>query len=88
MIAVNDQNRINQVTINLISNALKFTSSKNGLIELRAKRISDNEIEISVKDNGLGMKKENIDKLGKIFFTHNRGSKNNHGIGLGLYISS
>ena len=32
---INDENRINQVITNLISNAIKFTSSNTGVIELK-----------------------------------------------------
>ncbi len=40
--------------MNLLSNAIKFTS--NGLIKLKALLIEDNNIELSVEDNGIGIK--------------------------------
>ena len=85
---INDQNRLTQVIINLVSNALKFSTKITGVIDIILRRAGVNLIEISIQDNGIGMKQENIDKLGNIFFTHNSNNKNNHGIGLGLYISS
>ena len=47
-----DSNRLEQVVINLISNATKFT--ENGSITCRARKIN-NEIVISVADTGKGI---------------------------------
>jgi len=77
-----DKDKIKQVFINLISNAVKF-NNKNGYIEID---ISKNayEIIISVKDNGIGIKKED---LPYIFERLYRGDKSRHeieGNGIGL----
>jgi len=77
-----DKDKIKQVFINLISNAVKF-NNKNGYIEID---ISKNayEIIISVKDNGIGIKKED---LPFIFERLYRGDKSRHeieGNGIGL----
>ena len=44
-------------------------------------------IKINVKDTGIGIKKENISKLFKMFMMFNDISNNKTGTGLGLYIS-
>lgn len=46
---------------NLISNAIKFTNI-NGEIEIKAEK-SDNHTIISVKDNGIGLTKEEISTI-------------------------
>ncbi len=80
-----DKNLILQVFNNLLSNAIKFTK-ENGKIEISAKR-SDNfkAYEFSVKDNGLGIKEENLNKLFRVDtkFT-SEGTAGEKGSGLGL----
>jgi signal transduction histidine kinase/ABC-type nitrate/sulfonate/bicarbonate transport system substrate-binding protein len=56
-----DDFKITQILINLISNAIKFTES--GCIELSVKKISDNKFKFIVSDSGIGIKKEQIDKI-------------------------
>ncbi len=78
---------IKTVIRNLLSNSIKF-SHKNSQIEINSKIIQDNNtIEISIKDNGVGIPKENIDKLFKIetsFSTY--GTEKEKGTGLGLIL--
>lgn len=85
MIISADQEMLKTILRNLISNALKFTSA-NGKIEITAKSVSE-IIEISVKDTGTGISKEDIDKLFKVDsnFTK-RGTENEKGTGLGLIL--
>jgi signal transduction histidine kinase len=66
---------------NLISNAIKFTST-NGLIEIFAINLNDT-IEIIVKDNGIGIPEE---KLDRIFQKQEPqyGTDNEKGFGIGL----
>jgi len=51
----------------LIGNAIKFTFK--GFIKIKIKKVMDkrNLVNISVEDTGLGIKKENIPKLFKMF---------------------
>lgn len=85
MIVLADQEMLKTILRNLISNALKFTTA-NGKIEIIAKSGSG-EIEISVKDTGTGINKEDIEKLFKVDsnFTR-RGTENEKGTGLGLIL--
>jgi signal transduction histidine kinase len=82
-----DEDRITQVIVNLLSNALKFCDPQNGLIEVKLQRIK-NQYYLSVKDNGKGIPNE---KQKLIFdkFTQLNDKKTGkpHGSGLGLFIS-
>ncbi len=85
MIIVADKNMIKTILRNLISNALKFTSTK-GKIEINVISRS-NEYEISIKDSGTGICMEDIDKIFKVGTTFSkRGTENEKGTGLGLML--
>ena len=78
-----DKNRLRQVLINLVQNAIKFTPPE-GYIEII---VSQNEdfTTVKVKDTGTGIKSENLEKVLEKFFQedfHKSGS------GLGLAISN
>jgi PAS domain S-box-containing protein len=80
-----DQNLLNSVLQNLISNAIKFTGT-GGEVILTLKR-ENNFTEISVEDNGTGLSEANINRLFKIdaqFSTN--GTNNEQGSGLGLIL--
>ncbi len=75
-----DYDRLKQVFINLIKNSIEAINN-NGIIDIDI--VPKNKyIYINVKDNGIGMKKEDIEKLNYPFYT----TKQN-GTGLGLYLS-
>ncbi len=79
-----DKYRLEQVLINLFSNALKFT--ENGYIRCRAWMI-DNEILISVKDTGGGISEDDKEKVFEKFKQIGIASKDKpRGTGLGLPI--
>ncbi|MHC1737687.1 MAG: ATP-binding protein [Ignavibacteriaceae bacterium] len=80
-----DLNSIKTVIRNLISNSLKFTP-RGGKITVTGKEVND-RIEIMVRDTGVGMKKEQIEKV----FTpggnrSTKGTENEKGTGLGLVL--
>ena len=76
---------IDTVIRNLINNAIKFTN-KNGIVEINTIETKD-KIIINVVDNGIGIKKEDIDKLFKIDkFFHRKGTNNEEVTGLGLIL--
>ncbi|MGN6180724.1 MAG: PAS domain S-box protein [Mucilaginibacter sp.] len=80
-----DRDKISSVISNLISNAVKY-SPKGRLIDIRCK-IKDNMIVVSVKDEGMGIKSED---LAHIFDRYYRVETNNtrhiSGFGIGLYL--
>ncbi len=86
---VGDADRIKQILINLLSNALKFT--KEGFVRLETtvkhRQKHKLELEICVEDSGIGIEKSKLTEIFKPFYqTKESGSKNFGGTGLGLYI--
>jgi len=80
-----DPDRTMQVLRNLINNAKKF-SKENSKIYVNA-ILKNNMIEISVKDTGAGIAKENIKKIFEPFFQEEQTFSRKHkGTGLGLAI--
>lgn len=80
-----DINMLKTILRNLISNAIKFTP-EHGEITIGA-RHNDSLVEIWVKDSGLGIAPELMDKLFKIQETFStRGTNNESGSGLGLIL--
>lgn len=80
-----DKEMITTVVRNLISNAVKFTK-ENGTIKAEAVK-NGNFINISIIDNGIGMKKEVQSKLFKIVGNiATFGTKGEKGIGIGLIL--
>jgi len=83
--AVADQHTIDTVIRNLLSNAIKFTP-ENGQIEISAQE-TENDIELSIQDNGVGIKSEDIDKLFRIDVSYTTpGTAKEKGTGLGLIL--
>lgn len=80
-----DETRLTMVLNNLISNALRYTASREETSFVHID-ISSNTKEaiIVIEDNGIGIPKEIQNKVFDMFF---RGNKNSVGSGLGLYIA-
>lgn len=80
-----DQPRLQQVFVNLISNALAYTPPK-GRVDVYIKDLQD-EVEISVKDTGIGINKEEIPRIFERFYRVDKArSRYSGGTGLGLAI--
>ncbi|HSD04572.1 MAG TPA: HAMP domain-containing sensor histidine kinase [Nitrosopumilaceae archaeon] len=81
-----DDDRIRQVLTNLIKNSIKAAQPKIGLVEVLAEDSND-EVKISVKDNGKGIPKESQNKIFKKFYQVDTSStREKGGSGLGLSI--
>ncbi len=81
-----DNQQIGQVMINFISNAIKYAPESKQVI-ITAKKISDHEIKISVRDQGPGIPKEKLEHLFKRYYRTNYHGQKFTGLGLGLFIS-
>ena len=77
-----DRDKLMQVLINLISNAIKYSESGPIVVETRLK---PDAIEFSVKDSGQGIQPEELENI-FLPFSHGRERKTG-GTGLGLAIS-
>lgn len=78
-----DAEKIERVILNLLSNAIKFTKD-NGNIWVDVFHIDDRVI-ITVKDNGIGIPKENLEHIFRRFTQIDRSlSRNSEGSGIGL----
>ncbi|UZT97088.1 PAS domain-containing protein [Chryseobacterium fluminis] len=82
-----DNQQIGQVMINFITNAIKYAPQSEKIF-VKAEKISEEEIKISVKDNGPGIPKENLIHLFERYYRTNYHGQKFTGLGLGLYISA
>ncbi len=83
-----DPNRLIQVFVNLIGNAIKFTES--GSITIHVKRQKRKYVECTVNDTGMGLSEDDKKKVFKKFYQVKRTDmtkKENEGTGLGLPIT-
>lgn len=81
-----DMERLQQAITNLVSNAIKYTP-ENGTINITAKA-QDQQIYISIQDNGMGISAEHQKRLFEKFFrVKNESTRNIGGTGLGLSIT-
>ena len=81
-----DKEKLRQVVMNLIDNAIKYTPK--GFVEVKLVKTPENMARLAVKDSGIGMDQEEINV---IFGKFMRGKKVprlwTEGVGLGLYVA-
>ncbi|MCB2310332.1 HAMP domain-containing histidine kinase [Clostridium tagluense] len=78
-----DKNRLKQVFINILDNALKFTNEGEEICICYVE--NEENIAITIKDNGIGINKEDLKNITKKFY---KGNSKKSGSGLGLAISN
>lgn len=78
--AIGDEARVEQILLNLVGNALRYTKSGCVLVSVRT---NADILEYCVDDTGPGITSE---MQQRIWEAHTRGVKDNKGLGLGLYI--
>ncbi len=78
-----DRNRIRQVFINVIDNAIKYSDKNGGLISISATSDDNGFIVIDVSDTGCGIKAEDLPKIKTKFFKANY-TRRGSGIGLAV----
>ncbi len=77
-----DKNRLRQVFINVIDNAIKY-SDKGGLISIQASMRDDTHIQIDISDKGCGISPEDLPKIKTKFYKANH-TRRGSGIGLAV----
>ena len=77
-----DKNRIRQVFINIIDNAIKY-SNIGGVVRIFASETENGDICVIVEDNGCGKKKTDLPKIKTKFYKANH-TKKGSGIGLAV----
>ena len=85
-----DSSRLRQVLMNLLSNAVKFTETGSVTLALSAEPAGDRHVRLffAVKDSGIGIEGDQLEKLFKPFQQLDSTSRRRHGgTGLGLAIS-
>lgn len=84
---VYDEDRIQQVIVNLLSNAFKFSNEKNGEVKIST-YVNHHKVEITVEDNGKGIEKDELISIfNKFYQSKNQTLLKPIGSGLGLAIS-
>ena len=82
-----DRTRLRQILFNLVSNAIKFTAE--GKVEIMARVLpNDSALEVEVTDTGIGISREQQEKLFQPFMQANSATtRGQEGTGLGLAIT-
>jgi signal transduction histidine kinase len=85
-----DAEKMKQVILNLLSNAVEFTPVE-GRIEIvtkcRTKRKKEKMVRIEIRDSGMGIPASMMDKIFEPYFTTKHKSSIHNGTGLGLFIA-
>jgi signal transduction histidine kinase len=80
-----DKDKIGQVITNLLSNAVKY-SPDGGEIRITCRKL-ENKAEVSIKDSGIGIHKEDLPNLFERFYrVQSDAMKSFSGFGIGLYL--
>ena len=84
-----DEDMLNSIIQNDISNSIKFTD-KNGDVDISAKEIIETPekvfVEITIKDNGVGINQQDLEKIKKDLIFSTPGTEREYGTGLGLVL--
>jgi|GEM_PF-1031899 len=84
---VSDKDRLTQVFVNLLTNAIKFTPIK-GHIDIQVMSVNDTCIKVNIIDNGIGIPKDKIDTIFEKFYqVDHTSTRKVGGTGLGLSIA-
>ncbi len=75
-----------QLLQNLISNGIKFVNEKTPIIKIESKDTENNNVLITVEDNGIGIKKEYSEKVFHLFQRLHKNDVRYEGTGVGLAI--
>jgi two-component system phosphate regulon sensor histidine kinase PhoR len=86
-LALADPDRIEQVLVNLLDNACKY-SPHGGTVTVRVQDTQDQQVRVEVEDRGIGIPAEELPRIGERFYRADRArSRAEGGSGLGLAIA-
>ncbi len=80
-----DKERLKQVIINLLNNAVKYSPKANEIIVHVVQK--EGEVTVSVKDSGIGIRKENLTKIFDRYYREEERAFHFQGLGIGLAIA-
>ena len=84
--AVGDADRLRQVIVNLVDNAIKY-NNEGGRVEVVARHVPGGRIKLSIVDNGIGLEPDEIPRITERFYRVDKSrSRSQGGTGLGLAI--
>ena len=86
LVVMSDSKWLKFVVIQFITNAVKYTFEDNKKIFIEAIKHEEN-VELRVKDEGIGIPKSDLSRVTKPFFTGENGRKTGESTGMGLYIA-
>ena len=86
LFAIADNERIDQVLVNMLINAIKYSPECGDIIVESHK--NDDKIIVSIKDNGIGIPQEDLENIFSRFYRVSGLASTFKGTGIGLYIAS
>ena len=86
LVITSDKARVKVILLNLVTNGIKYSdrAKESNWIKFESKTV-ENDFQLTVTDNGIGIRKEYLDKIFKMYF---RATETSKGSGLGLFIVS
>lgn len=83
-----DRDKVREILLNMLTNAIKYTTAGHQEIEVAARLSADHLVEFSIKDHGIGIPKKDLEHIFKKFYrADNAIESQTEGSGLGLYIA-
>ncbi|MDV4150754.1 HAMP domain-containing sensor histidine kinase [Clostridium sp. AL.422] len=82
-----DPNDLKQLLIIFIDNSIKYNNKENIEIQIMLRKV-DNQIKLEVKDNGIGIPRNEIRNVMKRFYKVDKSRVNNNSFGIGLSIAN
>jgi PAS domain S-box-containing protein len=82
---IGDPHRIEQVIINLLTNAIRYSPGKNQIVA--SLDLENNEVRVGVQDFGVGIASEKLNDIFSRFYRVDDTNPNVSGLGIGLYLS-
>jgi signal transduction histidine kinase len=79
-----DKTRLGVLINNILSNAICYSDSRREPIVSISAVVNPNHLDVTIKDNGIGIKREILPRVFEMFF---RGTELSQGAGLGLYVA-